>query len=122
MSERKPLLTLENLTVARGGLVVLEGATFEVSAGEALILRGPNGSGKTTLLRTLAGLQVPVSGNLEVDPEEVAYAAHKDAVKATLTVAENLAFWADLYGQPTISAALDAFDLTKLQNRAGQAL
>ena len=49
-------LRVENLSLARGGQPVLTGLTFEVAAGQALILRGPNGAGKTTLLRTLAGL------------------------------------------------------------------
>jgi len=47
-------LNVQNLSVARGGIAVLEGLSFCVNRGEALILRGPNGIGKTTLLRTLA--------------------------------------------------------------------
>ncbi len=66
--------------------------------GEALILRGPNGSGKTTLLRTLAGLQPALAGEISSDPDSIAYAGHADGIKATLTVAENLHFWAAVYG------------------------
>ena len=57
-------LTVTNLTIARGGLAVLEGLSFAVPPGQALVVRGPNGIGKTTLLRTLAGLQPPVRGQI----------------------------------------------------------
>ena len=110
-----------NLAVARGGVTVLQGLDLTLTAGQALILRGPNGSGKTTLLRTLAGLQPPAAGSFEVPPEAVAYAAHADGLKPTLTVAENLTFWASIHGNPDIDPALRALDLAALQHRpAGQ--
>ena len=102
------LLSVTNLTCARGGLPVLAGLAFSLSPGQALILRGPNGSGKTTLLRTIAGLQPPVTGTIEAAPDSIAYAAHSDGLKATLTVAENLEFWAALFGTSGIDHALAA--------------
>jgi heme exporter protein A len=106
-----------NLSVARGGVTVLSGLTFSVGAGQALVLRGPNGSGKTTLLRTLAGLQPPVAGTIDLSPETIAYAAHADGLKSTLTVAENLAFWAAIYGGPAPARAIAALDLAALTTR-----
>lgn len=106
----------------RGGLTVLDDVTFDVDAGEVVVLRGPNGSGKTTLLRTIAGLQPWATGLIEVAPESVAYAAHSDGLKAPLSVAENLSFWAGLFGTPDIDAALSAFDLHALRNRPAGAL
>jgi heme exporter protein A len=106
-----------NLSVARGGVTVLTGLTFSVGAGQALVLRGQNGSGKTTLLRTLAGLQPPVGGVLDLNPDAVAYAAHADGLKSTLTVAENLAFWSEVYGGPAIAPAVAAMDLATLTGR-----
>jgi heme exporter protein A len=115
------MLSLFDLAVARGGVTVLQGLTFIVSPGQALILRGPNGSGKTTLLRTLAGLQPPASGRFQLPPESVAYAAHADGLKSTLTVTENLTFWSRIYGGPPIDAALNALNLTQLaRRRAGE--
>ena len=58
-------LTVTDLGVARGGIPVLEGLSFALAPGKALILRGPNGIGKTTLLRTVAGLQPPLKGRVE---------------------------------------------------------
>ena len=114
-------LTLNNLAVARGGVTVLRGLSFTLALGKALILRGPNGSGKTTLLRTLAGLQPPASGSFDLPPDAVAYAAHADGLKSTLTVAENLTFWAAIYGGPPIDHALQALDLVALvRRRAGE--
>ena len=110
-------LNVHNLTVSRGVLRVLSGVSFTLNAGEALVLRGPNGVGKTTLLRTIAGLQPPLEGTVHAPPDSFAYAGHADGLKATLTVAENLRFWAEVFGKKDISYALDAFDLAALSDR-----
>jgi heme exporter protein A len=111
------MLGVSGLAVARGGVPVLEGVSFAVPAGSALILRGANGIGKTTLLRCLAGLQDPLAGTVEGAGEEAAYASHADGVKAALTVTENLAFWAEVYGRPVPEGVYGAFDLGALRHR-----
>lgn len=116
------MLQVSDLGVARGLSTVLRGVSFSLSAGEVLILRGPNGSGKTTLLRTLAGLQKPVSGTISVEPDAIAYGAHADGLKATLSVEENLSFWAGIYGVKDITAALHAFDIGDLRTRMAGSL
>ncbi len=117
-----PLLSLTSVGCTRGGLFILDNVSFQVSGGEALILRGPNGSGKTTLLRTIAGLQPAARGTIETADDSIAYGAHADGLKATLTVVENLTFWAALFGTRGIDAALQAFDLVGLRDRRAGAL
>lgn len=115
-------LNVTDLSIARGGLPVLEGLSFELAPGRALILRGPNGIGKTTLLRTIAGLQPPLSGQITGAEDRIAYAAHSDGLKLALTVTENLTFWASVFGASSIDPALVAFDLVGLKDRPAGAL
>ena len=117
-------LVVDNLTVTRGGLPVLEGLSFTLPPGAALILRGPNGIGKTTLLRTLAGLQPAAAGSVGMPAESLAYAAHADGLKATLSVTENLSFWAAIFGTgaQAVEAAITAMNLTALRERPAQNL
>lgn len=110
-------LKVTDLSIARGGVPVLEGVAFTLADGCALILRGPNGIGKTTLLRTVAGLQPPLKGAIEGAEDRIAYAAHADGLKPTLTVAENLIFWASVFGARGIDAALAAYQLEPLKDR-----
>lgn len=110
-------LAVFDLDIARAGAPVLQGVSFDLRQGQALVLRGPNGIGKTTLLRTIAGLQPAASGRISVDDQAVAYAAHADGVKSTLSVAENLGFWASVFGTRTVAEAIAAFDLAPIADR-----
>lgn len=115
-------LTVTDLSVARGGLAVLEAVSLTLAPGSALVLRGPNGAGKTTLLRTLAGLQPPLSGRIGADPETLVYAGHADGLKPTLTVMENLQFWARVFGRRDVHGAITAYALGPLADRPAGAL
>ena len=101
---------------------MIEGLSFAVAPGRALILRGANGAGKTTLLRCLAGLSPPLAGTVAMPDEGAAYASHEGGAKAALSVEENLRFWADLHARPWDASVLDAFDLRALRDRRAGAL
>ena len=111
------MLQVHDLAVARGGLTVLEGLGFALAPSDLLMLRGPNGVGKTTLLRTLAGLQPALDGRVVGDADQLTYSGHADGLKATLTVDENLQFWAAVHGQSAIDPAILAMNLTALRFR-----
>ena len=101
----------QDLTCVRGERPVFSHLNFEVGAGEALAVTGANGSGKSSLLRILAGFITPEAGTVAFDglpgsvsadeislAERSHYLGHRDAFKASLTVAENLGFWRDYLG------------------------
>jgi len=112
-------IRVRDLGCARGGRAVIAHLSFDLAAGEAIILRGPNGSGKTTLLRTLAGLQPPTAGDAGGMAAQAVYAGHADGVKSALSVAENLGFWAEVLGARAgaVAGAIGAFGLQGLRER-----
>ncbi|MFZ5964643.1 heme ABC exporter ATP-binding protein CcmA [Thalassococcus sp. BH17M4-6] len=110
-------LRVTDLDVTRGGVPVLDAVSFALEPGHALVLRGPNGAGKTTLLRTVAGLQPAAAGQIDGAEDRIAYAGHADGLKSMLSVAENLTFWAAVFGTTDIAPAIAAFDLVPLQDR-----
>ena len=113
------MLELNDVAVARGGITVLEGVSFQLAAGSVRILQGENGIGKTTLLRVISGLQPTVNGTIKAPDESIAFASHADGIKAQLTVRENLRFWAEVYGNASsdVDAAIQAMNLTELIDR-----
>ena len=118
------LLTATDLTLWRGPFCLFDALSFELSAGQALVIRGPNGSGKTTLLRVLCGLTRPESGHIswdglpvekhrEVFGRALAYFGHSLGLKADLTVNQNLRFSTALAekGNREFAAYLEALNL-----------
>ncbi|MEO5373295.1 MAG: ABC transporter ATP-binding protein [Alphaproteobacteria bacterium] len=108
--------------------------SLEVAEGEFCILSGPNGSGKSTLFRILCGLTVPSAGGVRVAGFDVFAEAmavrgimgvvfQSPAVDKHLSVAENLAIHADLYGLhgAVLADRLgEALEWSDLKERLGQ--
>ncbi len=116
-----------NLACERNGRIVFSNLSFTIATGQCVELRGANGAGKSSLLRLIAGLVPAAAGTLNFDSQaEIAqhahFIAHQDAMKASMTVDENLRFWCDVLGGDDIAEALAAFDLAGLKNDPVQLL
>jgi len=74
-----PLLEVDNLSIRFGGLVALDGVSFEVEAGKIMGLIGPNGAGKTTTMKMLTGYLAPSEGSARIAGLDV----HQDRIAAS---------------------------------------
>jgi heme exporter protein A len=118
-------LTAETLACTRGDKRLFDGLSFRVGAGQALAVEGANGSGKTSLLRMIAGFLAPSAGRILIksdagesdDAEDrgrrIGWLGHQDGLKPQLTVAEQLSFFARLYGQAADASVLDQVGLAR---------
>ena len=103
-----PVLQLRAVHMRRGGRPVLQGLDFAVSRGEVFGLLGPNGCGKTTALHVASQLLRPDSGQVLIDGEpacarmlpRLGLCPQQPALYRELRPAENLDFFARLYGLP----------------------
>ncbi len=103
------MITTHNLTRRFGDLTAVDGLNLQIPEGELFGLVGSDGAGKTTTLRMLAGILDPHAGELWVldhaFPEgaeqvksEVGYMSQRFGLYPDLSVAENIAFYADIFG------------------------
>ncbi len=110
-----------------GEAVAVAGLDLDVADGEIFGLVGPDGAGKTTTMRMLAGILPPSGGRAEVAGFDVArdaerlkehlgYMSQRFGLYPDLTVRENLAFYADLYGVPRREFAARAERLLGFSN------
>lgn len=126
----KPVLEADSLTKRFGDFTAVDAVSFTVQPGEVVGYLGPNGSGKTTTIRMLLGLLLPSGGSAKVlgydivrQPEQirsrVGYMSQKFALYHDLTVRENIAFYAGVYGangRERVRAVLDQIGLQDREN------
>jgi fructose transport system ATP-binding protein len=91
------VLRTEDLTKYYGGVHALEGANFEMKAGEHIAIMGDNGAGKSTFVRQITGVEQRTRGKVFFYGEEVNFAGPLDAREAGIeTVFQTLALADDL--------------------------
>ena len=103
------IIEADHLTIRFGSFTAVSDVSFAVGKGELFGFLGPNGSGKTTIIKALCGLLRPTEGtgrilgmDIRKDAAEirqrVGYMSQKFGLYEDLTVAENIAFYAGVYG------------------------
>jgi len=123
-------LAADELRKEFGAVTALDGVDLSVDGPGILGVAGPNGSGKTTLIHCLLGLVSPTDGAARLsetqpasfdadDRRRIGYMPQHTAVYDDLTVRENVAFFAKLYGVDDRAAAVDrALSFVDLADRA----
>jgi fructose transport system ATP-binding protein len=129
------VLQARGLRKQYGQVVALDGADFDVRAGEILAVIGDNGAGKSSLIKALSGALVPDSGELLLDGQPVAFASPADARAAgietvyqdlalapAMSIAENLFLGRELRRPGALGAVLRWLDRPRMQREAADAL
>jgi ABC-2 type transport system ATP-binding protein len=102
-------ISAEHLTIRFGDFTAVHDVSFAIAKGEVFGFLGPNGSGKTTIIKALCGLLTPSAGtgtilgmDIRKDAAEIkrhiGYMSQRFGLYEDLTVAENLEFYAGVYG------------------------
>ncbi|MEI7703178.1 MAG: ABC transporter ATP-binding protein [Deltaproteobacteria bacterium] len=131
MAEPRRVLEVEGLAKRFGETDAVAGVGFHVDRGEIVGLLGPNGAGKTTTIDMVLGVLEPTAGSVRVDGLDLrthrgpalartGFAAVYAQLPGNLTVRQNLAIFALLYGVPDalprIDEVLRQFDLTRFEH------
>ncbi len=99
------MLRAENVTVRYGAQTVVDGLSFELRAGQWLMLVGPNGAGKSTLIKCSMGLLTPTSGEIAIGGVKpgpasksiTSYLPDRMALSSGLRVRDAVAMYADFF-------------------------
>ena len=119
-------ISASNLSCVRGSREIFRNVNFSLASGQVVAVLGPNGAGKSSLLRIIAGLLHLESGRIDLEggdseltiPEQAHYLGHQDALKPSLSVTENLTFWAGYLGngRARLADALETVGLAPIRD------
>lgn len=129
----------DNLEKRYGNFYAVKNNTFQIKKGEIFGLLGPNGAGKSTSFKMMCGLARPTGGtarimgiDIQKNPEKarsnLGYMAQKFSLYGSLTVKENLNFFALAYGirareaRKKVSGIIEVFGLKEHENTKAEAL
>lgn len=122
LNNRMPIIQVQDLEKRFGSFVAVDKISFEVYRGEIFGFLGANGAGKTTAMRMLSGLSLPSGGKATVagldvytQSEEIkkhiGYMSQRFSLYEDLTVAENVRFFAGIYGIPLSEIPIRSRDM-----------
>ena len=129
----KDVIVAKGLTKIYGNFTAANNISFNIKQGEIFGLLGPNGAGKSTSFKMMCGLSKPTKGeafieginmkeNPELAREQLGYMAQKFSLLSTLTVKQNLEFFAGICGlegkqkQEKINQMVEIFDFQEYLN------
>ncbi len=126
-------IEVDDLVVKRGNREVLHRISLSVPTGSITGLLGPSGCGKTTLMRSIVGTQIVQSGSVTVIGQpagskglrrHVGYVTQSPSIYPDLTVADNVAYFAALYGRSRadVAGAIDAVGMSSHTKNLGDQL
>ncbi|MBY0429373.1 MAG: ABC transporter ATP-binding protein [Alphaproteobacteria bacterium] len=110
-------ISVSNLTKTFDGVNAVNAINFSVEAGQLVALLGSNGAGKTTTMMMLLGISLPTSGTAHILGHDMAkhrfdalpymnFSSPYVDLPPTLTAAQNLKVYGDLYGVPNLKARI----------------
>ncbi len=117
-------IVIRNLRKEFGNFTAVKGSSFTIGHGEFFMLLGPSGCGKTTTLRMIAGLELPTSGEILIDGEDVSQkpASQRDiamvfqmfALYPHLNVRKNIAYPLVSQGVPRAQVAAKVAEVARI--------
>lgn len=129
------VLRARDLRKQYGQVVALDGADFDVRAGEILAVIGDNGAGKSSLIKALSGALVPDSGTIELDGKRVDFTSPADARAAgietvyqdlalapAMSITDNLFLGRELRRPGALGTLLRWIDRPRMQQQAAESL
>jgi len=111
-TQAKPIIRVEDVTVAYGDVVVMRDISFEVETGEIFVILGGSGCGKTTLLKSMIGLNKPAKGRVLIDGMDIVAAEGMDLLAILRKIGvmyQNGALFGSMNLMENICLALEEF-------------